>query len=111
MNANLDPSKIVQLLTASTGQLDAKTISALNKARQKALERQEVRVPVFALDTGHNIYNLFTHSVRQWVVAGLLMAAFIAGAGYWNNLQDQQQIDEVDLAILTDDLPIEVFVD
>jgi len=111
MTANLDPGKIARLLTASTRQLDERTISALSDARHIALDRQMVRVPVFAIHTGHSIHSLVPHTIRQWVVAGLLMAAFIAGAGYWNNLQDQQQIDEVDLAILTDDLPIEVFVD
>ena len=114
MNNELDPAKIAELLTISNRQLDKTTVSALVDARQNALQRQSLRKPVFALapthGSAHWANRLVPHSAHAWVAAILLVAVFIAGTNYWQNLQDQQ-IDEIDVAILTNDMPIDVFVD
>lgn len=110
MNTNLDPGKITRLLTLSARQLDQNTLSALSIARQKALERQSVRSPFFALNTGHGTHRLLPNMAHPWVIAGLLVATLILGTGYWQHIQEQQ-IDDTDVAILTDDTPIDVFVD
>jgi hypothetical protein len=117
MTNELDPGKIAQLLTQGTRQLDAVTISALVSARQNALKRQSVRrAPVFSLTpaSAHTSARwtdrLMPHSAQPWIAAGLLVAVLIAGTSYWQNVQEQQ-INDTDVAILTDELPIEVFVD
>jgi hypothetical protein len=116
MTNELDPRKIAQLLTQSTRQLDEATLSALVSARQNALKRQSVRAPVFALTptSAHTSARwtdrLIPHSAQRWIAAGLLAAVLVAGTSYWQHVQEQQ-IGELDVAILTDDLPIEVFVD
>jgi len=110
MTNELDPGKIARLLTQGTRQMDTSTLSALADARQNALKRQSVRAPVVALSTGRWTHNLIPHSAQQWLVTGLLVAIFVVAAGYWHHSQEQQ-ISELDVAILTDDLPIEVFVD
>ena len=110
MTTNIDPRKIAQLLTLSTRQLDESTVSALHNARQNALKRQSVRAPAFALVTSRGTHRLMPDSIQQWVFAGVLIAMLIAGTSYWQQVQEQQ-ISDIDVAILTDDLPIEVFVD
>jgi hypothetical protein len=110
MTNELDPRKIAQLLTQSTRQLDEAILSALVSARQNALKRQSVRAPVFALTTGRWTDRLMPHSAQLWIAAGLLAATLVAGPSFWRHVQERQ-IDEIDVAILTDDLPIEVFVD
>ena len=110
MTDKLNPKRIAQLLTQSTRQLDSDTLSALSKARQKALERQSVRVPVFTLATGRLTHIHLPFSAYQWMSAGLLAVVLIIGMNYWHHTQEQQ-IADLDLAILTDELPIEVFVD
>jgi hypothetical protein len=116
MNSELDPAKIAELLTISARQLDKATLSALADARQNALKRQSVRKPVFALasasahGSSHWANRLMPHSAHSWIAAILLVAVFIAGTNYWQNALDQQ-IDEIDVAILTNDMPIDVFVD
>lgn len=111
----LNPGKIVQLLTKSTQQLDESTLSVLANARQNALKRQSVRAPVFTLTSAsaHNSLRwadrLIPHSLQPWIAAVLLLAILFAGTSYWQHVQEQQ-IDETDVAILTGDLPIEVFV-
>lgn len=110
MNSKLNPDKITQLLNQSTRQLDQQTLSALSQARQNALSRQFAYTPVFALSTGNWTQRLVPNTARQWLAALMLAAAVAGGAGYWRHSQEQQ-ISELDVAILTDELPIEVFVD
>lgn len=117
MITKLNLGKIAQLLTQSSRQLDARTLSALVDARQSALKRQLVRLPVFALKPAsahtsaqHWTDRLMPHSTQQWIASGLLAAILAVGTGIWHHAQEQQ-ISELDVAILTDDLPIEVFVD
>jgi hypothetical protein len=110
MNTNLDPGKITRLLTLSARQLDQGTLSALSIVRQKALARQSVRSPFFALSTGHGTHRLLPNIAHPWAITALLVAALVVGTGFWHNIQEQQ-IDETDVAILTDDMPIDVFVD
>ncbi|MEO8342231.1 MAG: DUF3619 family protein [Gallionella sp.] len=112
----LDPKKVAQLLTQSTRQLDDATLSALGNARQNAMKKQLVRAPFFA-PTPASLHTsagwtarLLPHSAQPWIAAGLLAVLLGIGAGYWQHLEEQQ-IDELDVAILTDELPIEVFVD
>jgi hypothetical protein len=110
MNTKLNPDKITQLLNLSARQLDQQTLSRLNQARQAALGRQRVHVPVFGLSTGRWSHGLFPHTVQPWLAAVLLAVIVFSGAGYWHNVQEQQ-INDLDVAILTDELPLEVFVD
>lgn len=111
----LNTAKVIQLLIKSTQKLDGATISALASARQKALKRHSVRVPVLKLASAsdhtsvHWIDRMIPHAAIPWVAAGLLAAILLAGTGYWQHFQEQQ-IDETDVAILTGDLPIEVYV-
>lgn len=110
MNTKLDPSKVAQLLTQSARQLDATTLSALATARQNALKRQAASSPVFALSTGRWTYRLMPNSAQQWMASAMLVTMLVVGAGYWQQAEEQQ-ISAVDVAILTDELPIEVFID
>lgn len=110
MTNKLNPEKIAQLLTQSTRQLDSGTVSALSNARQVALQKHSLRAPVFTLATSRWAHFLLPHSAQQWIPAALLAVLFAVGTSYWHHAHEQQ-IDELDVAILTDDLPIEVFVD
>jgi hypothetical protein len=110
MTIKLDSGQIAQLLTQSSRQLDSDTLSGLADARRKAIARQRVLAPAAALSTGRWTHNLIPHSGPQWLVTGLLVAILMFAAGYWQHSQEQQ-ISEIDVAILTDELPIEVFVD
>lgn len=109
MTDELTPKEIAQLLTYSSRQLNSGTLTALSKAREVALQRHSSRAPVVTLATGRWAHFLFPLS-HQWMPAALLAVTFAVGVGYWHHTQEQQ-IDELDVAILTDDLPIEVFVD
>mgnify|MGYP001603524821 CR=1 FL=1 len=110
---DIKPEHIAQLLTRSARQLDDNTLAALRRARSVALERQSLSKPIFALNTGHGIHGLVPHSAYQWVATGILLVIMLfGGASYWQHMQQQEHdMSHVDVAILTDDLPLEVFVD
>ncbi|ADL56519.1 DUF3619 family protein [Gallionella capsiferriformans] len=105
---HMNHQHIANLLNSSADQLDDSVLSALRQARTVALEKQRIAEPVFSLSTiGHRAHHLMPHSPHQWVAMTIILAAILVGAiGYWQDTQIP-----VDMEILTDDLPIEVFVD
>ena len=111
MTDKFNPKRIAQLLNQSTWQMDTNVLSALDDARQKALQRQSLHAPVYTLATGRWTHLLPSFSAHQWVSAGLLAAMLVIGTSYYWHHAQEQQIADLDVAILTDDLPIEVFVD
>ncbi len=121
MNMNIDspnnhprdtaPERIAELLTRAAQRLDDNTVAALRRAHNAALERQPPGKPVFALSTGHGIRWLMPHSAHQWVATVILLAAILfGGLSYWQHAHEND-LSRLDTAILTDDLPLEVFVD
>ena len=112
-NNSLDipPEHIARLLTRATQLLDDGTVTALRRARNIALERQSLSKPVFALSTGHGVHWLMPHSAQQWTATVILIVAILfGGASYWQHLHENE-LSHLDTAILTDDLPLEVFID
>lgn len=108
--AGIDPKHITRLLTRATEQLDGDTVAALCRARNRALERQASTRPAFSLSTGHHLPWPSPHSVPQWIgMAALLLAMVAGGISYWHHAREE--MSHLDIAILTDDMPMEVFVD
>lgn len=108
---DIAPERIARLLTRATQQLDENTVAALRRARNIALERQSPGKPVFALSTGHGTHWLTPHSAHQWLAIAILLAAILlGGVGYWKHAHEND-LSHLDAAILTDELPLEVFID
>lgn len=106
----INTQQFTQLLNRGTQQLDASTLSALNTARQTALSKQRVRVAAVTLSSGHLLPIHLSLGAQKWIVTALVAATLISA---WSVLQHQheQQINELDIAILSNEMPIEVFVD
>ncbi len=110
-NQDIAAKRIAHLLTRATQQLDDHTATALQRARSVALEKQSQRDPVFALTTGHSMRWLLPHSASQRVATFILLAAILfGGLSFWRHAHEND-LAHLDIAILTDDLPLEVFVD
>jgi len=108
---NIAPESIAKLLSSAAGQLDADTVAALRRARNIALARQKQRKPVLALSSGHGTHWLIPHSAQQWTTVAILLVTLLVGvAGYWHH-EHEHDLSHLDVAILTDDLPMEIFVD
>ena len=103
----LAPEHIAQLL--SQAPLDDHTVAALRQARNLALDRQVQSVSV--LSTGHGFNWLMPHSTQQKVAMVILFVTIIfGGVNYWQHAHEVE-LARLDAAILTDDMPLEVFVD
>ena len=111
----LNTESVRQLLNCSSAKLEQPTLARLREARMLALSRFDARssVPAFALaGMTHRLGHAFDSHRRQvyWASAVLFGALLFSGAAYW---QHYNEIDnsEVDIAILTDDVPISAYVD
>jgi hypothetical protein len=114
MNENLDINAIRQLLNRSLSQLDQKTLAGLQGARRHALQYASVHTPspVLAWVDTHLRRHMPArhHAAAAWFAIALLVAGLLGGIGYyWQQANDNS--DQVDIAILTDDLPISYYVD
>ena len=108
---DIDPERIAGMLTLAAEQLDSNTVEALRRARHAALDRQVVRASAYALDGKHGLHLPVPHTPRQWAAAALLLAVVAGSTGYWQHLRKHEMMAHLDVAILTDDMPLEVFVD
>lgn len=116
MKPDLNHHSIKQLLDRSTTQIKPATLDKLQVARTHALEhhRQHSNAPVLAWLGQHGSHGVSTHHLSRrlnWAVAILLLACLFSGAAYWQHSMAEHDISEVDIAILTDDLPLHVYVD
>lgn len=107
----INPKRVAELLTDATNRLDAKTVADLRGARSVALARQAQHRPAYALSAGHGMYWLVPHTAHQWLATAILLVTMLAGAiGYWHHANELES-SHLDVAILTDELPMEVFID
>ena len=108
MNQKFHPEQVKQLLNRSLTRLDQPTLARLRDAREQALARYDAHstAPAFAWAGHWHVAD--SHRKSHYLAATVLLAALlIGGVTYWHQDHD---VSDVDIAILTDDLPIEVFV-
>lgn len=113
MKNKIQLHEVGQLLDLSITQLDAHTVDQLQSARLKALQHQRIsqNSPVWAWLDQHGLISHTTHSHKHlnWGMAALLALILFSGVLYWQ--QYEHDHSEVDIAILTDDLPVDMYVD
>ena len=111
--------KIVKLLNQGTVQIDAKVSAKLLEVRKEALARFQHKparawVPEWATAAGGRIglfAEPFSYNLRAGFVLLALLASF-AGAVAWQTIAQQgSEIAEIDEGLLTDELPINAYLD
>jgi hypothetical protein len=107
---------IKNLLNTSTTQLNPATLEKLRGARSHAVEQQRTQAtaPVLAWLSNHGSRNGSFNLSKSinWIVAAVFVASLISGASLWHDYtSEEHEISELDIAILTDDLPIHVYLD
>jgi len=109
----LSHENIKQLLDHSVAQLERPTLKRLHHARTQAMASYAARYTesVFAT-TGHAIWHDFgaQHKPRLWATILLVATLLFSATAYWNHIVKSDTTD-VDIAILTGDLPIHFYVD
>ncbi len=115
MKKDLNRHSIKQLLDQSAARISPATLDKLQAARTRALEHHHAHRTAPALAwLGH--FGSHSHSSHMsksfnWAVAVLFVACLIGGAAYWQNSTAEHDTSDVDIAILTDDLPLHAYVD
>jgi hypothetical protein len=114
MNEQQTAHRIRQLLNRGLD-LDASKLNRLKVAREQALARQRVRAPVFVLAWADNVFGRLGGSTTSLVPRMLLpMAVLILGliaVNQWRDSQTAAEIEEIDAAVLTGDLPLDAYLD
>jgi hypothetical protein len=115
MNDELTVDLIRQQLNSSSAKLGQPTLIRLSEVRMQALARYDSHKTsrrfacINALAGSVNS----TESHRNnyyWSTALLCLAILFGGIIYWQNVIEQD-ITDLEIAILTDDLPIDAYVD
>jgi hypothetical protein len=112
MNEPLFASKICQVLDRAT-HVQPSIAERLRAARERALEvRRLERAP--ALAWADNVLGSFGGPSGLWlrlVLPALLVVASVVGIYSWQQNQRLAEIEEIDAELLTDDLPIDAYLD
>lgn len=115
MKKDLNHHSVKQLLDQSAARISPATLDKLQAARTHALEHHRTRHTAPALawlgHFGSHSHSSHTSKRVNWAVAVLFVACLISGAAYWQNSIADRDTSEVDIAILTDDLPLHAYVE
>ena len=116
MNEHQFANRIRQVLNQGT-RVDLRTAERLRRARERALERRKPeRAPAlgWARITAGGVMGSFGgfggFSLRLLLPTALLVAGLVAIYG-WQQEQRAADIEELDAQLLSDDLPIDAYLD
>lgn len=103
--------KLRQVLNHGTEHFDSGTAKRLHASRQKALERQRVAVRGMQLaGLGHHFADaVFGHGRAIFAAVALIIGA--SGTYVWQQFEQAAEFEEVDTALLADELPPAVYLD
>lgn len=93
--------------------LEPATVKRLAAARAQALARQRMTEPVFVLAWVDAIAGRLSGNPASASVAlaGAALILALVGIQYWQQSPSVEEIEEIDAAILTGDLPINAYLD
>ena len=109
MNEQELGSQIARQLDYGADQLKPGTLYRLQSARRKVLEKylSNAASPAWGSSVSWSSSML---SLKFLLPLAVLLAG-LGGAIYWQNLQQSNDIAEIDMHLLTDDLPINAYLD
>ena len=105
--------KIRQILNQGTVSLDTDVQARLMQARQIALAHREATATntgfVLAGFSSWIAHQLYGHARSLAIVIAISVGT--ASIYYWNSIEQAQERDEIDSALLTDELPPSAYLD
>jgi hypothetical protein len=103
--------KARQILNQGVDNLDQRVAGRLQDLRQTALGCQKVQVAGLHLaGSGRSLdFSLFANARNLVAIVALLAGA--AGTYYWNAFELAQEYEEIDSALLADELPPSAYLD
>lgn len=111
MNELQFPYRVRHYLDLGAESIDQETTRRLHGARAKALAHAHVGSSRLGLaGLGHFSLDWIWPALRS-VVALLVLALGVAATSYWDAIEQAAETEEVDTALLADDLPIDAYLD
>lgn len=111
MNEQQFGYKVRHFLNLGTESIDRTTAEKLLAARQRALAQQRVASSSLSLAGIGQITSDILFPRARTALAILALALGVAGVSYWSSAQQAAEIEELDSALLSDDLPITAYLD
>lgn len=108
-------SKVARLLDRSLDGIKQGTLYRLQSARRASLENYRLAADTAAIGGGtlarggHSQHNQHFNAKMLLPLIALLFA--LAGTAYWQILQQEDDNEEIDSLLLSDDLPINAYLD
>jgi Protein of unknown function (DUF3619) len=93
--------------------LESATLNRLKVAREQALARQRMTEPVFVLAWADAVAGRLSGNPASASIAlaGAALILALVGIQYWQQTPTVEEIEEIDAALLTSDLPINAYLD
>lgn len=102
--------KVRRLLDQGARDIDRDTADKLRQARQAALAGQKIPGQLSLAGIGHMAADVLLPQTRT-LVALMGLAIAVIGVTYWNDYEQAAENEEIDSALLADDLPINAYLD
>ncbi len=103
--------KVRHQLDHGADQLDALTLNKLMSARQNALAHKKAVVTGLSLAGVSHVVNDILMPQARTLFALLALATGVVSTYYLTNFQLAEENEEIDSALLADDLPINAYLD
>ncbi len=113
MNEQQFANKLRLVLDQGTQRIDPTVVERLRAARERALSARRSE-PVPALAWADNVLGRVGGFGGLWlrlVLPAIFVALSVAGIYTWQQNQRLAEIEEIDAELLTDDLPIDAYLD
>ena len=93
--------------------LNPATLKRLSVARERALARRRMTQPAFVLAWADDFVGRLSGNPASASIAlaGAALILALVGIQYWQQQPSVEEIEEIDSAILTGDLPINAYLD
>ena len=103
--------KIRHILGHGIDNLDNTTSKKLQAARQSALAHQKTAAVGLSVAGVDSFASEVLLPQARTLVALIALAVGVVGTYYWNNFQQAAENEEIDSALLSDELPINAYLD
>jgi len=113
MNEQQTAYRIKQLLDRGLD-LDPGKLARLKEAREQALTRQRTRAPGGVLAWADNVTGGWggpTALIPRLLLPTALLIFGLVAISQWRETQQAAEIEEIDAAVLTGDLPLDAYLD
>jgi hypothetical protein len=113
MNEHQFGNRIRQALNRSAGRIRPENLERLRAAREQALSAQRIGKPSRALvaDGVSGDIGGWTGFSLRWLLPGAVLVTGLVTIYFWQQTFRVAEVEEVDTRLLTDDLPIDAYLD